>query len=111
MVEEMVPGDPGYDGAPPIKWFVPQCLVDQHAGNTVSYACHLAILNYSHLVHQALSFNLYENETVSSAVHIFYKKVNSGLSDDVRGHGFISEARGSSIRVRGCDPLCSGTQK
>ncbi|CAN8028719.1 unnamed protein product [Ixodes persulcatus] len=52
--EEQVLGVHGYDGAPLLKWFVPQCLEDQHNGFAVSYACHLATTFDAHLNQQVL---------------------------------------------------------
>ncbi|EEC18889.1 vitellogenin, putative [Ixodes scapularis] len=52
--EEQVLGVHGYDGAPLLKWFVPQCLEDQHNGFAVSYACRLATTFDAHLNHQVV---------------------------------------------------------
>ncbi|CAN7937372.1 unnamed protein product [Ixodes hexagonus] len=56
--EEQVLGAHGYDGAPLLKWFVPQCLEDQHDGFTVSYACRLATTFDANLNQQVLHVKL-----------------------------------------------------
>lgn len=63
--EEQISGVHGYDGEPLLKWFVPQCLVDQHAGNAASYACRLAMVFDANLDHQTLTFKFPEDLVVS----------------------------------------------
>ncbi|KAH7970863.1 hypothetical protein HPB49_016237 [Dermacentor silvarum] len=56
--DEQLLGLHAYDATPLLHWFVPQCLADQHAGHTVSYACSLATVFDAHLNKQVVSFKV-----------------------------------------------------
>ncbi|XP_070381639.1 vitellogenin-6-like [Dermacentor albipictus] len=56
--EDQLLGLHAYDATPLLHWFVPQCLADQHAGHTVSYACSLATVFDAHLNKQVVSFKV-----------------------------------------------------